>query len=140
QEANQGLDCKRVFNLTFDPHNPHIVWLGTSGTGVYRGEFLVVPTEERDNPFQVYSNLSSPFKSQTAITYSLAKKSRVSIQIFDLSGRRVRSLFSGEEIPGVHTWKWDGRDDRGRRVGTGVYFLTFVVEGKVRPGKVVLLR
>lgn len=140
QEANQGLDCKRVFNLTFDPHHPHLVWLGTSGTGVYRGEFSVVPTEERDNAFPIYSNRSSPFKSQTAITYFLSQRGKVSIQIFDLAGRRVRNIFIGEKSPGVHTVKWDGRDDRGGKAGPGVYFGSLALEGRRISGKVVLLR
>lgn len=140
QEANQGLDCQRVFNLTFDPHHSHIVWLGTSGTGVYRGEFSITPIEESVNSFCIYSNLPNPVKSQTAITYSLPYRGNVSLQIFDLSGRLIRNLFNGEKSPGVHTVKWDGRDDRGGKACPGVYFGSLALEGRRISGKVVLLR
>ncbi|MGQ9708735.1 MAG: FlgD immunoglobulin-like domain containing protein, partial [bacterium] len=140
QEANQGLDCKRVFNLTLDPHNPHIVWLGTSGTGVYRGEFSITPIEESVNSFCIYSNLPNPFKSQTAISYSLPYRGNVSLQIFDLSGRLIRNLFNGEKSPGVHTVKWDGKDDKGSKVVQGIYFYMLELQGRRMHQKLVLLR
>jgi|GEM_PF-1107918 len=39
QQENFGLSCGRTYFLTFDPHNPHIIWLGTGGNGVFRGEY-----------------------------------------------------------------------------------------------------
>ncbi|MEO0115032.1 MAG: T9SS type A sorting domain-containing protein [candidate division WOR-3 bacterium] len=44
QQANNGLSCWRTYFLTFDPHNPNIIWLGTSGNGVFRGELKKPPS------------------------------------------------------------------------------------------------
>ncbi len=47
----------------------------------------------------------------------------VHLDIFDVRGRRVRRLLDGERSAGTHHLVWDGRDDRGRPLGAGLYFL-----------------
>jgi flagellar hook assembly protein FlgD len=56
------------------------------------------------------------------IGYSLAEAGHVELRVFNSHGQLVRTLVSGHTSAGVHSVKWDGRDDAGREVGSGIYF------------------
>jgi len=60
----------------------------------------------------------------------------VDVEVFNLAGRRVRSLFSGEEIIGAHSWSWNGRGDNGEVVPPGIY----LVAVRVGAGREILVR
>jgi hypothetical protein len=66
--------------------------------------------------------MPSPSRGSTVISYGLPVESPVSLKIYDLYGRRIRSLVSGREKAGYHKVSWDGRAEGGRGVSTGVYF------------------
>ncbi len=68
-------------------------------------------------------NLPNPFGTRTSIAFDLARPAHVSLRIFDVTGRVVRTLASGSVLEaGRHDFDWDGRDDRGERLPTGLYF------------------
>ena len=61
--------------------------------------------------------------------------------IFDVSGRRVRTLIPGVMTDaGIHKADWDGKNDNGKQLASGVYFARFVAEGQVSARKLILLR
>ena len=66
----------------------------------------------------------------------------VSLDVYDVSGRLVKCLSDGNEIkaPGNYTVSWDGRDDLGRRLPSGVYFVKFAADNHQRVQKTVLLK
>jgi len=64
----------------------------------------------------------------------------VDLAVYDVRGRKVRSLVSRPEAAGLREVRWDGRDDRGQRVASGVYFVRLRAEAEVRLGRVVLAR
>jgi hypothetical protein len=64
----------------------------------------------------------NPFRGATAIRFALPTPGDHSLVIFDVAGRRVRSLSSGAAEAGPHVVRWEGRDDEGRFVPSGVYF------------------
>ncbi len=65
----------------------------------------------------------NPFRSATIIRYELSRAEAVHLGIYDVSGRLVSSLVSGEQVPaGPQQAAWDGRDENGRAVPAGVYF------------------
>ena len=72
----------------------------------------------------------------------MAEDGPVTIAIFDVEGRRVRTLASGRKYEaGHHTIAWDGVDDRGRTVSSGVYFCRFIGNGSSSSSvKMILLR
>ncbi len=93
---------------------------------------LIVGTEEfaesagRGLPLEPYQfdlkpNYPNPFNPETRIEYSLEHKGRVSVDVFDGLGRKIRTLESGVLGAGVHEAVWNGRDDSGRPVPSGVY-------------------
>jgi flagellar hook assembly protein FlgD len=63
----------------------------------------------------------NPFTTSTRLTYQVPDARTVRIQVFDLLGRKVRTLVQGSTEAGRHTVTWDGRDDAGRRVASGTY-------------------
>jgi hypothetical protein len=86
---------------------------------------------------QVYPN---PFNPNVALTYSLPERGRVSLDVFDVNGRLVRHLVSGEMPEGIHTALWNAEDGSGARMSSGVYFARFRFEGVVETRKLILMK
>jgi len=72
----------------------------------------------------------NPAAGATTMRYALPREMRVSLLIYDAAGRRVRQLASGVEPAGMHAVAWDLRDDGGRPLGAGLYFVRLEAEGK----------
>ena len=68
----------------------------------------------------VYPN---PVRSDASVVFSLAREGAVDLSVYDVRGARVRTLRSGVFGAGRYTVRWDGRDDSGRRIGGGMYFV-----------------
>ena len=66
-------------------------------------------------------NYPNPFNLSTIIPYRLAMTSTVQLEIFDVAGRKVRTLLSERQAPGFYEVLWDGRDEGGVYVASGVY-------------------
>jgi len=108
--------------------------------------------EENQYPavFSLSRNYPNPFSCKTTFTYSiplrkgerpLVKKS-VTFNIFDITGRKIRTLVDEGKSPGLYTIVWDGTDDFGKGVSQGVYFtrLTIENEGLHKTRKIVLIK
>jgi hypothetical protein len=63
----------------------------------------------------------NPFNPQTRLAFELSRPGRATLEIFDLAGRRVRTLVSGELPAGPHAFEWNGVDDNGRALASGAY-------------------
>jgi hypothetical protein len=85
-------------------------------------------------------NYPNPFNPETIIRYSLPEKARVSIDIFNLLGERVTTLVDEDQAAGEHLALWDGLDESGTSVATGVYFYRLTVGGEVFSKKMMLLK
>jgi PKD repeat protein len=75
------------------------------------------------NAFALHHNYPNPFNPSTTIRFELAHGTDATLEIFDVRGRRVRTLVNGRQPAGEISVVWDGRDDRGLSVATGVYFV-----------------
>ena len=85
-------------------------------------------------------NYPNPFNSRTILRYRLARASAVELVVYDLLGQRVRTIAKGVQPAGEYQIPWDGRDEEGRLVGSGVYLLRLKAGDEVRAGKSVLIR
>ncbi len=70
----------------------------------------------------LYQSFPNPFKFRAIIRYQLPVQSKVSLTIYDITGRAVRKLLDEVKEPGQHTIGWDGKDDRGKTLAQGIYF------------------
>lgn len=78
--------------------------------------------------FALHQNSPNPFKDRTKIKFAIPKRCHVTLRLYDVSGKYVRTLINGELNPGYYTVIWDGRDDLNRRVSRGVYFMVLEAE------------
>ncbi len=88
-------------------------------------------------------NHPNPFNPTTVIPYTLpggAITTRVRLLVMDVSGKRVRTLVDEPQAGGLHEAVWDGRDDRGGPVSSGIYFCVLDADGKRNTRKLVLLK
>jgi hypothetical protein len=85
-------------------------------------------------------NFPNPFNPTTTIAYDLASGEAVTLAIYDVQGKRVRELVNGRQPAGRHRVEWDGRDGRGQRVASGVYFYRLEAGAYTSTKKMVLLK
>lgn len=86
-------------------------------------------------------NYPNPFRvqGQTTLEYSLPEQTEVSVSVYDILGRRVRTLVNGKsQRAGVHTVRWDGQNGQGQTVASGVYFARLEA-GQTRTIKMVVI-
>ena len=82
----------------------------------------------------------NPFRGETTLTYSIPEPARVRIDVYDLAGRRVRSLQDGVLDPGRYEVLWDGRGDGAELAAAGIYFVKFRAGGRSMVEKIILIR
>ncbi len=86
------------------------------------------------------SNYPNPFNPETEIRFALPHASHASVKIFNLLGEEIRALMEGEYEAGYHRAHWDGKDNEGRPVASGVYLYQLRVENFSQVKKMNLLR
>ncbi|MBN1482117.1 hypothetical protein EH223_07655 [candidate division KSB1 bacterium] len=121
----------------------------------YSSETLVIDTTDKEfkvptsvfmkndgltNSFVLSQNYPNPFNPITTIKYQLKKSGRVQLCIFNVQGESVRILLDEEKRPAVYSICWDGRDDKGISVSSGVYFCQLIVGDFTSHKKMLLIR
>lgn len=94
-----------------------------------------VPTK-----FELAQNHPNPFNPSTRISYSIARKSKVNISVFNILGQKVTTLYDGNRDAGVYEEVWSGRDDAGQEVASGVYFYKMVTDSFEQTRKMLLMK
>ncbi len=90
--------------------------------------------------FTLYQNMPNPFNPQTRIRFDLENGGEVSLVIYDVLGRKLRTLAVGVHTAGSHIVVWDGKDDSGRTVGSGQYYYSLRAGNVQETKKLMLLR
>ena len=93
-----------------------------------------------DKPFILAQNFPNPFNPSTTFTYTLAEKNLVSMEVFDMGGRKVTTLVKGFQDPGFHSCVWNGMNDTGNHVSSGVYIYSLTAGSITEKKKMVLLK
>lgn len=104
---------------------------GTSQAGAYTGGAV---------GFQLYAAHPNPTRGSANIVYSVPTATALSLNVYDVTGRQVRSLFSGRCDAGYHVAQFDGRDDAGNSLAGGIYFYRLQANGKTATQKLTLSR
>ena len=95
----------------------------------------VIPTE-----FALHQNFPNPFNPTTEIQFDLPEESAVSLDIYNLMGQNIRTLSSGTYSPGFHSIVWDGTNDYGEQVATGMYFYSIQTNSSQATKKMLFLK
>jgi hypothetical protein len=146
QNGSQTLGLQALFNGDYDPSvfpigpgrclrfstDPPIPRLsGVSAEG------------EPSRPPQALSLSSphpNPLREAGEVSFSLPVSGRTSLRLYNLLGQEVRTLVQGSLSAGTYRIAWDGRDDRGTRAGSGIYFIRLESGGASRTARALLLR
>lgn len=99
-----------------------------------------VAARVRDLALSLRQNEPNPFDPSTRIGFDLPAAADVRIRIHDVRGRLVRRLVLRRETPGRHAVLWDGTDDSGQRLASGLYFCRLEAGGDLRLRRMLLLR
>ncbi len=123
-ELNEGMyDYPNITCLSYDAENK-ILYAGTKRGGVYR---LMLPNTRVDEPAKLPSvprlsqNYPNPFNGETVIKFNLPMDDEVSLVIFDIKGRLIKTLFQGRLTAGSKRVIWRGLDEKGLPLPSGIY-------------------
>ncbi len=114
--------------------------------GIYSGDTSLVTGIKRNNSttpkdFELGQNYPNPFNPETTIEYTLNKRERITIKIYDTLGREVKTLINNEEqSAGNHTIKWNGTNEKGERLSSGIYYYQLLTGSQNKVKKAVLLK
>ena len=94
-----------------------------------------IPTE-----YALYQNAPNPFNPVTTIPFKLKDNAKVSLVIYNALGQKVKTLVSGRLNAGTYRETWNGSNDLGRKVASGIYFYKLITPSKVFTKKMVLIK
>jgi poly-gamma-glutamate capsule biosynthesis protein CapA/YwtB (metallophosphatase superfamily) len=123
-------------------------WTRVEGSGSVRvsdpGDVLTLFLEggggNFPEEFLLEQNYPNPFNPSTMLRYAVPVKSDVFIGVYSITGQLVRTLHTGEQLPGFHEAVWNGLNEAGLRVSSGIYFARLVAGSFHQVRKVVLVR
>ncbi|MBN1349744.1 choice-of-anchor D domain-containing protein [candidate division KSB1 bacterium] len=90
--------------------------------------------------YELHQNYPNPFNPETVIKYNLPESGKMDLKIYNVMGQLVRTLADGVHKAGYHSVTWDGRNDNGRMVSSGIYFFKMKTHSAVHTRKMMLLR
>jgi flagellar hook assembly protein FlgD len=107
---------------------------------------MVIGTQLRSGDFVLFQNFPNPFNPETWIPYKLDVTADVEIRIYNVNGQLIRNLILGKQVPGTYLIKgkaayWNGLNNYGEQVSSGIYFYQFLANDKKSDlKKMVILR
>lgn len=90
--------------------------------------------------FTLHSNFPNPFNPETVIRFTLRKESEINLSVYNLRGQRVKVIADGKKEAGEHFTAWNGRDETGREVASGIYFYRLTTEFGQKVRKMLLVK
>ena len=137
----EGNDPALIFSVDDPAAEKHFSYrfFGSSGDLISSGSATFfdspLPTQ-----FTLHQNSPNPFNTITTIAYDIPEPTHVEIVIYDLLGSKVTTLVNKEMYPGFHSAVWNGRDDRGRLVASGMFIVQMTSSSFMNVRKMVMLK
>jgi len=148
-EGGFGLNHKANIDDSQSEYTIHTQWGSTNPLFYVAWDYdAESPTAIEDDPgtgivirtTNLRENYPNPFNPSTTLTFELPKQMDVELVIYDVLGRKVNTLVKGMQRAGVHQVIWNGADNYGRAVSSGVYFYRLTTENYSKTLKMVLMR
>ncbi|MDO9578310.1 MAG: T9SS type A sorting domain-containing protein [Candidatus Cloacimonadales bacterium] len=133
-----------VYNENSGIFEPGTVIAGRQKSSIVMFGKIGEPEEENSVPtsddVQLHGNYPNPFNPETNISFSIPTDQELSLNIYNMKGQKVRELISGQFASGSHSVVWDGKDENGRQVSSGLYFYKLKTDEKEISKKMLLLK
>ena len=119
-----------------------VIIAGVDNKAVENVEVVISLSEPPELPvdFALFQNYPNPFNPSTNIRFSVPELSHVRLTIYNLLGEQVRTLFAGQMDRGTKSIEWDGRDDSGLILPSGVYLYQMIAGNFIQAHKMVLVK
>ncbi|HDS01090.1 MAG TPA: T9SS type A sorting domain-containing protein [candidate division Zixibacteria bacterium] len=146
EEAEE--QAERV-EISTDAEKPFQVYSRNSGNGEFEqvspeelAEKLAEKAAKENEDFQILlpQNYPNPFNSSTVIKYSLPVEAYVYIAVYNIFGQKVRIIKDEIDFPGDYEVTWNGRNEDGASLSSGVYFYIFAADNYYTIGKMIHLK
>jgi len=110
-----------------------------SSTNIFGGDFAPEVDQAIRMPL-LHQNMPNPFYPTTTIRFVLPHQTRVTLHVFNLLGQKVKTLVDDVRSAGTYSVRWQGKDDMGMNVSSGIYLVRLVTEDGLRVRKMYLVR
>lgn len=100
----------------------------------------VAATEDLPTAYALEQNYPNPFNPTTTINFALPKAGKVDVTVYNLLGQQVNNLVTGDMPAGVHSVVWDGRNQDGQSVSSGIYFYKITAGDFSQTKKMMMLK
>lgn len=141
-EISSGLDSVDITSLAVNSKD--VLFAGLGEGFVIRSVESTTSVEEISmtipSSFRLEQNYPNPFNPTTTIIYSLSVGAKVKLTIYNLNGQKVITLVNKEHQPGAYLVQWNGKDESGTKVGSGVYTYRLEAKERTETRKLVLIR
>lgn len=135
-------------NFPFNPADADTVVITVTGKNVLAFQQRIpdaadVPSEQLatlPGRFELAQNYPNPFNAETIISFAVPRAARVTLEVFDILGRRIATLTDGQFSAGWHHVTWNGVGDGALSAGSGIYFYRLTTPDGVQARKMILLR
>ena len=118
-----------------------------ANAGIFQGVFNSNITSVRQNnsnyipsTYKLFQNYPNPFNGQTIIKYQISTEGKMVLEIYDILGRKVRTLVNESQLSGEYTLRWNGKNDNGGTIASGVYIYRMRIGTFVSSKKLMLLK
>jgi tetratricopeptide (TPR) repeat protein len=118
---NNNKDNSIDYQLALDELNSLNDFSNNSQPQIGNTKKIEMTESELPNEFRIFENYPNPFNPSTTIKYSLPVNSKVEVLIYDIMGREVKTLVNGNNSIGYKEVVWDGRNNNGQQVSSGIY-------------------
>ncbi len=150
--AFDGQNIPQGWQLRFDIED-QTYYIGSSESftwtpphlGVFSGfirvsNYMVANDDQLQGPVSALTAYPNPFNPDVSISFSLAKSEAAKVEIFNLRGQKVNTLADGRLASGKHVLIWNGKDERGNSVASGIYFARIKTKSQTRAIKMMLMK
>jgi hypothetical protein len=100
----------------------------------------VIPDIDRSYQHELYQNYPNPFREQTTVHYSVAQQANVTISVYNLMGTKVSTLVDSKHRPGDYKVRWNGKNEDGKSLSSGVYFYIMRADGFEKQRKMIFMK
>jgi len=149
ENNSQDIGLQYVCNENYDP-TASVLMVGNAIKFTTEPPYLYIFTGVDENQelsnklvsgdFRLEQNYPNPFNSRTWIKYSLPDPTDVKLNVYNIRGELVRSLYNGQQSSGEYSVKWNGLDDKGSAVSSGIYFYRLITNDFIETMKMFKLK